>query len=239
MGIDSGNTINASGEIVDKNAAEAPVTPPNHEVNIDTAIGNIVEASCNFLGLEPKEVYVPGSGTDVIPPLPALQNSHIEYADLDPRSVKTLQGAGYDAQVCDVETTRPAKPIDLLILNGISVDLPLDSVVNDGFVISDGRMNSAQNIATNHQNFDLVGVVVNSEPSTESGLSVDQSNLGYYLKQLRATEEENLQSRRNLLARLSDPVLAEPTASLPIAHGYIFKKSSTVEAAAPQAALLP
>jgi len=231
--IDENARINESGEIIRENAPEQPVTKEIEPVvNIDTLGGQKVEAVCQGFALNPKEVYVPGSGTDVLPPLSSLEDSHIVYADMDEKAVDTLQKAGYTAVLADVEANPPKNEIDLLILNGITVKKPLDLVKQGGFAYSDGRMGSAESIAQNHEDFSLVGVIVDEVVEDAQGRpqrkpKLQKEGLDIYAKNLRRTEEELADVRRSLRMQLlggglSPAKQTEPAP--PPATGYVFQK---------------
>lgn len=226
--------INEMGEIKREGvSANVPEMEQEPRVRVDVQIGRHLEAVFQEFALSPKEVYVPGSSTDVLPHLDALQTSHILYADTDEQAVKDLHEAGYDAVLADVELAMPPSEIDLMVLNGISVNKPLDVVTKGGYVYSDGRMGSAENIAQNHEGFSLVGVLLDEETQDAHGsesrkLTVQRDNLDPYLKGLRRTEEEGVEIRRKLRMQLlagnksSETRASEPL--LPEAKGYVFQK---------------
>jgi hypothetical protein len=225
--------VNEFGEIVrEDRPTNVQETDEEPTVHLDVYIGKQVEAVCKALALSPKVVYIPGSSTDVLPILEELKNSNILYADINDRAVRNLRKAGYNAILADIETIMPPEEVDLMVLNGISVNKPLDTMKKGGIVYSDGRMGSAENIAQNHEDFSLIGIVIDeeiqgTEGSQERELMVKKDGLDFYYHNLRRTEEELAEVRRNLRMQLmngtSSSQASEPL--LPAAKGYIFQKN--------------
>lgn len=228
----SDNEINKFGESIGIRPWDDSERGEQQKINFDMTIGAQVEAVCEAFGIIPKEIYVPGSSNQVLPNIDVLQDSHILYADLDERVVKDLKEAGYNAIVADVEAVVPPMEIDLLILNGITVDKPLQSVKKGGIIFSDGRMGSAENIAKRHQEFKLVGVVI-EEPQVVQGDTqirkiVRKDGLESYVTELRRTEQEHAEIRKKIRMELMNENtvsnLEKSSSKPPRPVGYIFQK---------------
>lgn len=217
--------INEFGEIVRADIPPAVEEEQKLTPNIDDEMGKLVEAIVQAFELTPKEIYVPGSGNEVLPELGSLKDSHITYVDTDNAAVDALQEGGYNAVVADVETFSPPSEVDLLILKGISVNRPLEFVKAGGYVFSDGRMGSAEKIAQEHPDFQLVGVLVE-----EDGKGVvKKENLDPYKKVLNRTQDELAAIRRNFRMSLingdSQPKADKPASPPHVpAQGYVFQK---------------
>lgn len=207
--------INESGEIVRQ---DIPRTPESEElINYQTRLAGLIQTACENLKIQPTEVFVPGSGNDVLPPTPALKGSHIIYTDIDQDAVNKVIKAGLDGRTLDVEKDPLPEKIDFMVLNGIQVAKPLDCIIKNGFVFSDGRMGSAEFIATHRQDFKLVGVLTGDSKYVSD-------NLDPYLASLRKTETEQIADRLKLREALLNNEEPKSDSSFTLADGYIFQR---------------
>lgn len=137
-----------------------------------------------FLGFQPRRIYHPCSANDISPTI-GFPDSKVVYADKDEKSIGAIQKLGLDATVADATQFDPGE-VDLVILlnPGISPDVPVSHLVNNGYVLCNDWHSTATDIH-NNSGYEFVGGISRNA----DGYFVDTSNPEQYWQQVENEEE--------------------------------------------------